>query len=141
MLQEGRQLSQIVPLLVAALVCDTAVDDPSTGKKSLIGIFSTLHTFEFPTERPISFYFKLVDAEGDYEIDVRYVQVATGQVLANAKGGLKSTDRHAQLELHLPFPPVPIPEEGIYEFQIWANNVFLGSASIKAERFAQQRGG
>ena len=134
---KDKPLSEVVPLLLAALVCDTAVEDPSTGKKSLIGIFDLVHSSEFPTQRPISFYFKIVDAEGFYRIDVRYVQVATGRVLANAEGELIAEDRNA-LDLHLPFPPLPIPAKGVYEFQIWANSMFLGSTSITA---VNQQGG
>lgn len=129
---EKQSLSEVVPLLVAALVCDTATVDPSTGKKSLIGIFDIVHVLEFPTQRPVSLYFKVADAEGFYECEVRYVQSDTGEVLANAKGGLAVNNRLASSDLHLPFPPLPIPAMGRYEFQIWANSMFLGSTSVRA---------
>ena len=129
---EDRPLSEVVPLLVAALACDAAVEDPTTGKKSLIGIFDLVHVSEFPTLRPISLYFKVVDAEGFYNFDVRYVQADTGEVLAQAEGELTATDRLASSDLHLPFPPLPMPVIGRYEFQIWANSMFLGSTSIRA---------
>ena len=134
---KDQPLSEVVPLLVAALVCDAAVSDRSTGKNSLIGIFDTVYARKLPTEQPISLYLKMVDAEGYYRFDVRYVQVATGKVLANAEGKLTARN-HGSFELHLPFPPLPIPAKGTYEFQIWANSMFLGSTSIKV---VQERGG
>ena len=82
----------------------------------------------------MSLYFKVTDAEGFYKFEVRYVQVNTGKVLANAEGELRATDRLAAADLHLPFQPLPMPEEGRYEFQIWANSMFLGSTSINAIR-------
>lgn len=132
MTQEQRTLSNVVPVLVAALVCDVAVADPSTGKKNLIGIFDRIHVGEFPTKRPMSLYMKVTDAEGYYKTEVRYVQVGSGQVLAQAKGELHSTNRLASADLYIQFPPLLIPKEGRYEFQLWANSMFLGATSIDA---------
>ena len=128
----NRPRSNVVPLLVAALVCDAAVEDPSTGKKSLIGIFDLVHVEEFPTRRPISLYFKVADAEGFYEFEVRYVHADTGNVLFQLNGELTAGDRLEASELHVAFPPLPMPAAGRYEFQVWANSMFLGSVSIRA---------
>lgn len=130
--EESRSRSHVVPLLVAALVCDIAVADPSTGKKSLIGIFDRVHVGKFPTQHPVSLYFKLTDAEGYYEVDVRYVEASSGKVLADAKGELEVTDRLTSVDLYMSFPPLPIPGPGRYEFQIWANGMFLGTSYIDA---------
>jgi hypothetical protein len=124
--------SQIVPFLVAALVCDVAVADPSTGKKNLIGIFDRVNVGKFPTKRQMSLYFKITDSEGYYSVNVKYVQVSAGRVLAEAGGEMHSTDRLASADLYIQFPPLSIPEEGRYEFQIWANSMFLGSTFIDA---------
>lgn len=125
---------------MAALVCDVAVADPSTGKKNLIGIFDRISVGEFPTQRPMSLYMKVTDAEGYYETEVRYVQVSSGQVLARAKGQLHSTDRLASASLYIQFPPLPIPKEGRYEFQVWANSMFLGTTFVDAVPRSQPKG-
>ncbi|MBI4339415.1 MAG: hypothetical protein HY680_05630 [Chloroflexi bacterium] len=130
MTQEQRSLSQVVPLLIAALVCDVAVADPSTGKQNLIGIFNRINVGRFPAGRAFALYIKLADAEGHYQFDLRFVQVASGTVLARAEGILDAKDRLASQDLSINFPQLPIPEPGRYEFQIWANGMFLGSASI-----------
>ena len=135
---ENSTPSQVVPLLVAALVCDAAVVDPSTGKKSLIGVFDWVQVETFPTQRPMSLYFKVTDAEGFYKFEVRYIQVSTGEALAGAEGELRATDRLMASDLHIPFPSLLMPDVGRYEFQIWANSMFLGSTSIGA---VQRRGG
>ena len=129
---DKQPLSEVVPLLVAVLVCDAAVADPSTGKMSLIGIFDTVSAAKFPTERAISLYFKVVDAEGFYEFAVRYVQIDSGEVLLQAVGDLMANDRLVPSDLYLSFPPLPMPAIGRYEFQIWTNSMFLGSTSIRA---------
>jgi hypothetical protein len=130
--EESHVQSQVVPLLVAALVCDVAVADPSTGKKSLLGIFDRMNVGKFPTQHPMTLYFKLTDAEGHYEIAVRYVEVSSGKVLAEATGEMEVTDRLISVDLYMSFPPLPIPGPGRYEFQIWANGMFLGTTFMDA---------
>lgn len=132
MTEEEHPFSKVVPVLVAALVCGVAVADPSTGKKNLIGIFDRVHVGKFPTKHAVSLYMKLTDAEGFYRFEIRYVQVKSGQILAKAKRELQVTDRLASVDMYLPCPPLPIPEEGRYEFQVWANSVFLGGTFIDA---------
>ena len=104
-----RTLSQVVPVLVAALVCDVAIEDPSTGKKNLIGIFNRIHVTNFPTAREVFVYLKVTDAQGDYDTEVRYVQVNSGKLLAGANGELHATDRLASIDTAVRFPPLPIP--------------------------------
>lgn len=132
MKQEQRTLSNVVPVLVAALVCDVAVADPSTRKKNLIGIFDRIHIGKFPTQRPISLYVKITDADGYYQTEIKYVQVSSGKLMAEARGELQANNKLASPEILIHFPPLPIPEEGRYEFQIWANNMFLGTTFIDA---------
>ena len=127
-----RALSQTVPVLVAVLVCDTAAEDPSTGKKSLIGIFDRVWVGRFPTQRPMSVYVKLTDAQGFYRIKLKYVQTQTGQPLAEVDGEAELSDRLSSADFYVVTPPLPIPAAGRYEFQIWANDVFLGSTFIDA---------
>lgn len=132
MIQETRPISGLVPYLIAALVCDVAVQDPSTAKKNLIGIFDRINVGKFPSKRPMTIYIKLTDAQGDYQMEVKYVQVSNGKVLAGARGELHATNLLASSDLYISFPPLPIPNEGRYEFQIWANSMFLGSTFIDA---------
>ena len=127
-----QQKSLVVPLLVAALICDVAVEDPSTGKKNLIGIFDHVTVGAFPTKRAMFLYFKLADAKGYYDIEVKYIERNSDLEIASAKAMLQVRDRLLTTDLYISFPPLPIPREGRYEFQIWANAVFLGTAFLDA---------
>lgn len=131
-MQEARTPSSIVPVLIAVLVCDTAVADPNTGKKTLIGVFDRINVGRFPTQHPMSVYVKLTDAEGYYRVNIKFVQVSTGRALASADGELQAKDRLLSTDVHIGFPPLPIPEAGRYEFQVWANSTYLGGTSIDA---------
>src|SRR5881296_785716 len=82
MSEPGTSLSKVNPVLVAALICDAAVQDPSSGKKTLVGIFDRMMTAELPAYRPMSLYLKLTDAEGQYKLEIRFVHSETGNVLA-----------------------------------------------------------
>lgn len=122
----------MVPYLVAALICDTAATDPNTGKKSLIGIFDFVALRQFPGAHPLSLYFKIADAEGFYKLEIRHIQADTGELLGNVEGELRAENRLVTTDIHISLPPVPLPEPGLYEFQLWANSVFLGSTSVRA---------
>jgi hypothetical protein len=76
---------------------------------------------------------KITDAEGHYEIEVKYVQIKSMSVIAGIKANFNFEDRLKSSDLHIQLTPLPIPEEGRYEFQVWANSIFLGSAFIDAE--------
>lgn len=141
MSDESPKPSEVIPLLVAALVCDVAVADPSTGKTNLIGVFDIITVVTFPTARPISLYLKLTDAEGFYRINIRYVRVSDGMVIAEAGGELKATNRLESIDAVITFPPLPIPEPGRYAFEILANSVYLGSSIINAKQLRITRGG
>jgi hypothetical protein len=129
---QERQPSEVVPVLVAVLVCDAGVADPSTGKKNLIGIFDRVFVRQFPASRAMSVYVKLTDAEGQYRLIIRYVQTGSGRVLGEAAGEMKSTDRLTSADAILSFAPLPIPEAGRYEFQVWTNDAYLGGAFLDA---------
>lgn len=129
--QEPRP-SRVVPVLVAALVCDTAATDPTSGKKTLIGIFDRLFAQSFPTGRPMTLYWKLTDAEGFYNVKARFVQLKTGTVLGEALGNLSVPDRMLAYDFYLSMPMLPFPEAGRYELQIVMNEAYLGGAVIDA---------
>jgi hypothetical protein len=131
-MEESGPLSLNKPVLIASLVCDVAVKDPTTGKISLIGIFDRVNVKSFPAKRPVSVYAKLTEAEGQYHFQVRYVYSNTGESLAEAKGEFTAKDRFGTVELNLQFPPLPLPGEGRYDFQVWVNGLFLGQTFIDA---------
>ncbi len=123
-------LSQVLPVMMAALVCDTHAVDPTTGKKSLIGIFDRVNAARFPVSRPITLYYKLTDAEGRYEFKIRFSSRGGEDLLAEATGEFTSKDRLKAMELVVPFPKLPLPSPGRYEFQLWANGMYIGTTSI-----------
>ena len=128
------------PLLVAALVCDVAVADPSTGKKTLIGIFDRIVVKQFPTSRQMAVYLKVTDAIGTYNLSIKYVRTETDEVLGEVKGQLGASDPRRSQDLSVQLPPVPIPAAGRYEFRVFADSVYIGAAFVDAvERAAVEK--
>jgi hypothetical protein len=121
-----------VPSTLAILVCDSVIVDSPTGKQSVIGIFDNIHSANVPFSQRLAFYARLTDAEGEYKFTVRVVYLGDEEELV---GGLETAtivakDRLACLNLALNLPPVPFPKFGRYEFQLFANSVYIGRAAI-----------
>jgi len=114
-------------------VCDAAVRDPATGKHSLIGIFDRIWFRRFPTQRPLSLYIKVTDVEGRYRLEARLVRAETGEELGRARGETTFSSRLIAADFIIQLPPVQFPAEGRYEFQIWANDVYIGRTFLDAE--------
>jgi hypothetical protein len=131
MARPERPASKFVPVLLAVLICDTAATDPGSGKKSIIGVFDKVFA-AFPTQRPLTIYVRLTDAEGFYSFKLKYVQAATGQTLAELDGQAEVKDRLGASDFYVTTPPLPIPAPGRYEIQVWFNDVFIGSTFLDA---------
>lgn len=130
---EARNPSRVPPLLLAALVCDIAVRDPSSGKENIIGIFDRIHVKQFPASRAMSIYFRLTEANGFYPIRIDFVHADADRTMVRLEGELTSDDPGRSLDAHFDFPPLPLPIQGRYEFRIFASDMFLGGASLTAE--------
>ena len=135
MTNEKQKLSKVVPYLLAILVCDSGTVDLNSGKKTLVGIFDRVWAKRFPTSRWLSVYFKLSDAQGDYQFKVQYAQVKSGNILAEVQmqDALTIKSRLDIFDLLISYPKaLPIPEAGQYEFRLYANDMFLGRIAVNA---------
>jgi hypothetical protein len=76
-------------------------------------------------------YVRLTDGEGLYVYRVEVVHLQTDKKVATATlPGLESTDRLKPMEVVIHIPRIDFAEAGKYEFQIYANDVFLGHTSV-----------
>ena len=136
--EQPERYSQVVPYMMAALVCDTVATDPNTGKKSLLGIFDRIHAVEFPTRRAVTLYFRIGDAEGRYRMSVKFVSLKDGTVIYDTDAEITIPDRLVTNELEVLISPLEIPEPGKYELQLWANSAYVGATSVVASTMTQQ---
>jgi hypothetical protein len=131
---EPQAPSNVVPILVAALVADVVATDPSTNKKTIVGVWDVLHSQKFPTARQFFLYVKLADAQGHYQARFQFVRLEGDQPIAEAVTEFDITDRLLSADFAVQFPALLLPEPGRYEFRIFANDVFIGSTFIDARK-------
>lgn len=136
-MEQPQTLSNVVPILIAALVADVVATDPATNKKTIVGVWDALHSLTFPTSRPVFLYVKLADAQGHYRVRFQFVRLEHDLALAEAVAEFDVVERLLSADFAVPFlPALPFPEAGRYEFRIFANDVFIGSTFIDARQQA-----
>ena len=138
MSENTEELSQIAPLLVAAVICDVAVDDPNTRKKTLVGIFDRVWARDFPTHRSLSLYVKIADALGRYNMQLKVVNISTGEQLAPISSEVVVLDKLQTTECLIHLQNMPMPTEGRYEFQLWFNDMYAGQTFLDAVLLAPE---
>lgn len=133
--EQPQTLSKVVPVLVAVLTCEVGHTDIKSNKKTLVGVFNSLTLSAFPAKQRFSVYLKLTNADGYYDIRVRFVQVSSQEVLVEAAIQMTSQNRLGSVDFVFPNEiEYPFPQAGRYEFQVWANEAFLGSSFIDVQR-------
>ena len=66
-----------VPDVLAMLICDQIITDRLTGKQSIIGLFSKIHTRGFPATHPqLCVYVVLTEGHGETELTIRIVDTS-----------------------------------------------------------------
>jgi len=126
-----------VPSLLAILLCDQAILEQGTGKKTLVGIFEDIRSPGEPIAHRIGFFARMTDLEGRYHFAIKVVRIAPEGEVVVAGGQLPlaqaMTDRLANVDLALNLPVV-FPAFGMYEFQLFANDMYLGRAVLNCRK-------
>lgn len=115
------------PYTLAMILCDAAWIDPSTGKKTLLGLFSALMAREFPVTIPtMCIYLAITDGHGKTPIKLRLIDAEEEVApLGEVAGEIDFQDPRTVYEIVLQLSGVVFPREGEYRFQAFAGNEFL----------------
>jgi hypothetical protein len=121
-----------IPSVQAILICEKIIEEARTRTKSLINIFNRINTLNVPIGIKLALYARLTDAEGAYEFRINVVQLSDDRKIAQiVSRPLQIADRLLSFELAIQFPmPIQFEAFGKYEFQLYANDVFLGHTTI-----------
>ena len=133
------------PDVLSLIVCDQIITDRVTGKVSLIGMFSAIHSPRFPVTHPQTcVYVALTDGHGKTPITVRIVDANEARKpLVNGNGMVEFKDPRMIANLALQFHGLTFPEPGQYRVQIWSRSSLLREARLhlfEAKRPPQQTG-
>jgi hypothetical protein len=117
-------------MVVALLVADQVIRDAMSGKWTIVGVYDKIRVTGFPAMHPnLGVYFRLMDAEGNYEIRVDVVRFTNDGLETIAKvDGLNANvkTRMAPSDFGLNIQRVCFPDAGKYEVRLIANNELLG---------------
>jgi len=128
-----------VPDVLSMLICDQIITDRITGKQSLIGIFSTIHSFRFPVVQPqLCVYVALTDGRGKTPLTIRIVDSEDARPpLVEGTGMVEFASPRAIANLALQFHGLRFPEPGEYRVQLVCNDTPLREGRLmlrKAKR-------
>ena len=124
-----------IPTLLAFLICESVIHDAETQKKTLVGVFDRLLAAGVPVGMSgVGVYAKLVEGSGEYTFKIRLVNLKDESPLLDISTPANWAVAEAPLEFGVNFRGLQIPAFGDYEFQLFANDVYLGRAVFKVEK-------
>ena len=119
------------PACNAMLICDQALQEGTTGKTSLVGIFENINAHQYPARSGfLTVYAKLTDAQGDYRFRLELVNLSNLTVIG--QGQIRATigNRMVPAELVFQIGGLLFEKPGPYEFRLYANDRWVGSKSL-----------
>ncbi len=135
-----------VPDVLSLLVCDQIITDRMTGKQSLIGIFSTIHSWRFPIIHPqLCVYVALTDGRGKTPLTIRIVDSDENRrPVVQGTGMVEFHNPRAIANLALQFQGLRFEEPGEHRIQIMCKDAMLRDARltvVKVEKPERPPGG
>ena len=129
-----------LPKVQALVLADHIYRDPNSGKLSILGIFNRLITRGLPKtfERTTFAYVCLTDLLGTVEVELRYRDLRTNEVLMQTVPlSVRSDDPLLSIEMVIEVAPFPMPHAGVYTFEVHTRNEMLGSLRVLVESVEQ----
>ena len=119
--------SGVVPYPLAMVVSDAVHADPSTGKKTILGTFSSILATAFPAVHPaLAVFLAFTDCVGKIPLRLCLVTVDDeGDPVFDVSSEVQSSDRRAVIEAVFQLNGVLFPEPGEYRLQAHACGQFL----------------
>ena len=124
---------EIKPILKAMLLCDLTIVEERSHKRSLIGLFDSIGSAQFPTVHPsMSVYVQFREIEGVFDFTLELVDLEDEKVLNKAMiKRFQVQDKSRDCELVFNLMAVKFDHAGDYEFRIYADDLVFGQKSFK----------
>ncbi len=118
---------KIAPYTLAMVIADAIWRDPGTGKRTILGCFSSIAATEFPTVHPqLVVYVAITDGRGDTPIKLQLVDAEEeGEPIFQAESEVQFKDPRSIFEMEFHFRAIPFPHPGEYRIQLFASGGFL----------------
>ncbi len=115
------------PIPLAMVVCDAIWVDPSTGKRTILGVFSEIGASVFPAVHPlIAVHVDLTDGQGAIPIKLQLLDVdEEGEPIHVAEEQVEFPDPRTIITMAVHMAEIAFPRPGEYRLQLFARNEFL----------------
>ncbi len=115
------------------LLCDITLVEEGSRKRSLIGLFDSIRSPQFPTVHPsMSVYVQFREIEGTFNFTLELVDLEADQVMNKAVvEKFKVQNRSRDCELVFNLMSVKFDRAGDYEFRIYVDDYLFGQKSFK----------
>jgi hypothetical protein len=124
----------VKPLLQALWLADDVDCNPKTGKVTLVGIFDQIEVTRPATHFASTAYLfcALRGIHGRTELVLCYVDLSSNAVLLEWPVSLNETNPLATVDIAFRLPPVPVPHEGEYAWELYFEGEVIGSSRVTA---------
>jgi len=119
--------SRIAPMCLGLVLADAIWHDPSSGKRTILGTFSTIFAKQFPAQHGIlAVYCILTDGYGKTRVRLRVVDIEEDDgPLIEAEGEVDFIDPRMIAEMDFHFTGLVFPHAGEYRVQVFGADEFL----------------
>lgn len=109
------------------VVCDQILEDKTSGKRSLIGLFNTVQCTSFPaTLQKLCVFVTLTQLQGAFSLILKCSNETCDDPIVAVPGNINSNDPNGILELGFEFDKFSFPRPGLYNFELlWEDEMVL----------------
>ncbi len=114
------------PTLLSMVICDSVIDDRTTGKKSLIGIFNNISSSNVPCIHPrLNVFVVLTEGHGTYKMQLRCLKIGEEKQLLKMEGNVSFTDPMQIVEFNCEIVGLSFPDYGDYRFEVLFDDILI----------------
>lgn len=127
------------PVGLAMVICDQIIEDKLTSKKSLIGIFSSIGTNQFPCRHPhLSVFVSLTEGHGETAAKLCIIHDETEKVVSEISGQIKFPDMNAVVDLNFNLVGMEFPTPGLYSIEFYCDDALVLERRFHVLQIQQQ---
>jgi hypothetical protein len=128
-------VSNVPPIVLSLILSDSIHVDHSTGKRSILGVFSAIYAREFPATHPqLVVNVELTNGHGDTAVDIKLVQVqpesVEGEMVGSARFDISFQHPRQVVGFGLGLKGVVFPQPGEYRVILECQGTILLERSL-----------
>ncbi len=124
---DNEKVDQQSPYVLAMIIADSIYVDPSSGKKTLLGLFSAIFTTVLPARiGQVALYVAMTDGRGKTPLRIVFVDAdEENPPIFEAQAEFEFTDPRMVAELMMSMNNLEFPAAGEYRLQLWCSQELL----------------